>query len=386
VPELLMVLLGLAQRFLEDNLMLHVEGKAKGTILEVKEEKGIGMTCDIILHDGTLHVGDRIVIAGIDDAIITHVKGILKPPSIKEMRVETRFKGVDSISAAAGVKITAPHLEKVLAGSEFEAVEKEEDLKHFRERVRKEYEQIVIKTDEEGIVVKTDTLGSLEALINELKSTKVSIKKAEVGPVNKRDIIEANANKDELNRAILVFGVKVLPGVEEEASRYEVRLFRGDIIYNIMDDYLNWREDEERQREKQKVEALIKPVKIQLLKDFIFRRSKPAVVGVRVLAGDLKKGVKLLKEDGTPAGTVKSIQKGGDNLSSASEGEEIAVAIESVTIGRQLQGDEVLLIDIPERHAKIIERDLFDTLTDDVQDTFKELVELKRQENPFWGK
>ncbi len=386
VPELLMILLGLAQRFLEDNLRLHVGGKAKGTILEVKEEKGIGMTCDIILHDGTLHVGDKMVIAGIEDAIVTHVKGILKPPSIKEMRVESKFKGVSSISAAAGVKITAPHLENVLAGSEFEVVEKEEDINHFKERVRKEYEDIVIKTDEEGIVVKTDTLGSLEALINELKSSNVPIKKAEVGPVNKRDVVEANANKNELNKAILVFGVKVLPGVGEEASRYGVRFFRGDIIYNIMDEYLKWREEEERQREKQKVEALIKPAKIQLLKDFIFRRNKPAVIGVRIFAGELKKGVKLMQKDGSPAGTVKSIQKGGENVNSASEGEEVAVAIEGVTIGRQLQGDEELLIDIPEKHAKIIERDLLDTLTQDVQEVFKELVELKRQENPFWGK
>jgi len=386
VPELLMILLGLAQKFLEQQLRLHVEGKAKGTILEVKEEKGIGMTCDVILYDGRLQVNDRIAIAGIDDVIVTHIKGILKPRPAKEMRVESKFKPVKSVSAAAGVKITAPNLENVLAGSEFEEIESEEDIKEFRERIKKEYEEIAISTDEGGIVVKTDTVGSLEALINELKMSGVSIKKAEVGHVDKRDVIEASANKNELNKVVLAFNVKILPNVEEEAARYGVRIFQGEIIYAIIDDYIAWKEEGERLRERQKIEALIKPGKIKLLKDFIFRRSKPAVVGVRILAGELRKDVKLIKTDGTPAGVVKSIQKGGENINIAKENEEVAIAIDGVTIGRSLQGDEELLVDIPEKHAKVIERDLLDTISESVKRTFKEFIELKRKENPFWGK
>lgn len=386
VPELLMILLGLAQRFLEQQLRLHVEGKAKGTILEVKEEKGIGMTCDVILYDGKLQVNDRIAIAGVDDVIVTHIKGILKPRPAKEMRVESQFKPVKSVTAAAGIKITAPNLDNVLAGSEFEEIESEQDIEKFRERIRKEYEEIAILTDEEGIVVKTDTVGSLEALINELRMSEISIKKAEVGHVDKRDVIEASANTDELNKVILAFNVRILPNVEEEASRYGVRIFRGEIIYTIIDDYIEWREKEERLREKQKIEALIKPGKIRLLKDYIFRRSKPAVVGVRILAGELRKDVKLIKTDGTPAGIVRSIQKGGENINIAKENEEVAIAIDGVTIGRNLQGDEELLVDVPEKHAKIIERDLLENLGNNIKGAFKEFIELKRKENPFWGK
>ncbi|RLI80733.1 translation initiation factor IF-2, partial [Archaeoglobales archaeon] len=169
VPELLLVLVGLAQKYLEDNLRLHVSGKAKGTILEVKEEKGIGITCDVILYDGTLHVGDRIVISGKDDVIVTHIKGILKPRPSQEIRLESKFKSVKNVTAAAGIKITAANLEGVLAGSEFEVVESEKDIEEFKKRLSREYEEIEIKTDEEGVVLKTDTLGSLEALINELK-------------------------------------------------------------------------------------------------------------------------------------------------------------------------------------------------------------------------
>ncbi len=386
IPELLMILVGLAQRYLEKNLRLHVEGKARGTILEVKEEKGLGVTCDAILYDGTLKVGDKIAIAGKDDVIVTNVKAILKPPPVREMRVESRFSSVKSVTAAAGIKIVAPNLENVLAGSEFEAVESEEDIRAFRDRIRKEYEEIAIRTDEEGVVLKTDTLGSLEALINELKQQNIPIKKAEVGDVDKRDVVDASANRDELNRVVLAFNVKMLPGVEEEAKKYGVRIFSDQIIYSLLDNFVKWREEEKLARERQKVEALVKPAKIKLLKEYIFRRSKPAIIGIRVLAGELKRGVDLIKPDGSKAGSVRTMQKEGKNIATAKAGEEVAIAIEGVTIGRQLEGNEVLYVDVPERHAKIIERDLLDSLDEETRKAFLEFLEIKRKENPFWAK
>jgi len=386
IPELLMILVGLAQRYLEKNLRLHVEGRAKGTILEVKEEKGLGVTCDAILYDGTLRVGDRIVIAGKDDVIVTHVKAILKPRPAQEMRVESRFKSVSSVTAAAGIKIVAPNLESVLAGSEFEAIENEEDIKKFKERIKREYEEIAIRTDEEGIVLKTDTLGSLEAIINEIRRANVPIKKAEVGDVDRRDVVDASTNRDELNRVVLAFNVKMLPGVEEEARKYGVKIFSEKVIYALMDKFLKWREEERLARERQKIESLIKPAKIKLLKQYIFRRSKPAIIGVKILAGELKRNVDLIKSDGTYAGTVKSMQKEGKNISVAKEGDEVAIAIENVTIGRQLKGDEVLYVDVPERHAKVIERDLLNVFSEQTRVAFKEFLEIKRKENPFWAK
>jgi translation initiation factor 5B len=386
IPELLLVLVGLAQRYLEESLRLHVSGRAKGTILEVKEEKGIGITCDVILYDGTLNVGDKIVISARDDVIVTHVRGILKPRPSQEIRLESKFKSVKNVTAAAGIKLIAANLEGVLAGSEFEAIVSEKDVLDFKKRLSKEYEEIEIRTDEEGVVLKTDTIGSLEALINELKEAEIKIKRAEVGNIDKRDVIEASANKDELNKVILGFGVKALPGVEDEAAKYGIRIFTDDIIYNLIDGFLKWREDEQRAREKQKVEELIKPCKIKLLKDFIFRRSKPAVIGIRILAGELKRDVKLIKPDGTQAGVVRSMQKEGENVSVAKEGEELAISIDGVTIGRQLTGDEVLFVEIPERHARVLEKDMKELLSEEGKRTLEEFLELKRKENPFWGR
>ncbi len=386
IPELLMILVGLAQRYLEENLRLHVEGRARGTILEVKEEKGLGVTCDVILYDGTLRVGDQIAISSGKDIIVTHVRGILKPRPAREIRLESRFRSVESVTAAAGVKLVAPELENVMAGSEFEAIYSDKNLEEFRKRVREEYEEVAIKTDEEGVVLKTDTLGSLEALINELREAGVPIKKAEVGDIDKRDVVDASANSDDVNRLVLGFNVKTLPGIEEEAAKYGVRLFIAQIIYNLVENVVSWREETIRAREKKKVEALIKPAKIQLLKDFIFRRSKPAVVGVRVLAGELKRDVKLIKPDGSPAGTVRSIQKGGENIQVAKEGDEVAIAIDGVTIGRQLEGDEILYVDVPEKHARILARDMMDVLSEEAKKAFEEFLAIKRKNNSFWGR
>ncbi len=385
IPELLMLLVGLAQKYLEENLRLHVEGKAKGTILEVKEEKGLGITCDVILYDGTLRVGDTIAIAGRDDVIVTKVRGILKPRPAKEMRVESKFKGVKEVTAAAGIKLVAPKLENVVAGSEFEAVESEEDIEKFRERIKKEYEEITIRTDEEGVVLKTDTLGSLEALINEFKEKGIPIKKAEVGDIDKRDIVEASANRDELNRIVIGFNVKTLPGVEEEAEKYEVKLFIDSVIYSLIDRVTEWREKKRLEMERQKVESIIMPGKIKLLKNFIFRRSKPAIIGAKILAGEVKKGAKLIKPDGSVVGVVKSMKRENDFLNVAKEGDELAIAIDNAVIGRNLEGDEVLYVDIPERHARVIRRELYNSLSEETKKAFDEFLEIKRREKKTWG-
>ncbi|MCX8172242.1 MAG: translation initiation factor IF-2 [Archaeoglobaceae archaeon] len=386
IPELLMVLLGLAQKYLSNSLRLHVEGKAKGTILEIKEERGVGVTCDAIIYDGTLKVGDKIVIGGKDDVVITNVKAILKPPPAREMRMESKFIRVESITAAAGIKIVAPNLEKAIAGSEFEVVENDEDIEKFRERVKREYEEIAIKTEGEGIVLKTDTIGSLEAMINELRLHQIAIKKAEVGEVDKRDVVDVSTNKEEVNKAILAFNVKISSEAEEEAKKYGIKIFEGDIIYTIIENFLKWRDELKFTRERQRIEALIKPGKVKLLKDFIFRRSKPAIIGTRVLAGELRRGGELIRPDGSKVGEAKSMQKEGKNVAIAKAGEELAIAIEDVTIGRQLEGDEILYVDIPEKHAKIIEKELLNSFDEETKKAFLEYLQIKRKENPFWGK
>src|SRR3989344_967800 len=109
IPELLMVLVGLAQKYLEISLRLLVSGGAKGTVLELKETVGLGKTLDVIVYDGPLKKNDKIIIGGLEKPIKTRVKALLVPLPLKEMRdKKTKFMGVNEVVAATGVKISAP--------------------------------------------------------------------------------------------------------------------------------------------------------------------------------------------------------------------------------------------------------------------------------------
>jgi len=86
IAEMLMLLTGLAQKFLSDCLQCNVDGPAKGTILEVKEEIGLGVTLDVIIYDGKIKVNDIIVLGSTGEPIVTKVRALLEPNPHAEMR------------------------------------------------------------------------------------------------------------------------------------------------------------------------------------------------------------------------------------------------------------------------------------------------------------
>ncbi|RLF36234.1 MAG: translation initiation factor IF-2, partial [Thermoplasmata archaeon] len=110
IDELLMVLVGLAQKFLEENLSVE-KGPGKGTVLEVKEEVGLGTTIDSIIYSGVVRKNDTIAVGAKDRPVITKIKALLKPKPLDEIRdPRERFDMVDEVHAACGVKIAAPNL------------------------------------------------------------------------------------------------------------------------------------------------------------------------------------------------------------------------------------------------------------------------------------
>jgi translation initiation factor 5B len=385
VPDLLMVIMGLAQRFLENELKLHVDGPAMGTVLEVKEERGFGTTVDAVIYDGVIRVGDLVVLGGIKEPIVTKVRALLKPRPLREMRVESRFMNVEEAVAASGIKIVAPGLEGALAGSPLR-VAPEEGLEKVLEEIKFAIGEVRISTDLEGVIIKADTLGSLEALLGELRENKISVRKADVGDITKSDVMEAATMENEVYRCVIGFNVKVTQDAKEIASQEKVRIFTGNVIYNLVDEYVGWVEKLKSESEKRKLEIIARPAKIMILPGFVFRRSNPAIVGVRVLGGNLHNNSELMNEKGIKIGVVKGIQDRGENLSVAERGKEVAIAIDGPTVGRQIKEGEILYVDIPERHAKIIEQDLQEALEDHELEVFREVLKIKREKNPFWGR
>ncbi len=387
IAELLMVMIGLAQRYMEESLEFTVDGPGTGTILEVKEEKGLGLTLDLILYDGTIAVGDDIAVATQGGVVITKVRALLKPRPMKEILVEDRFERVKSVVAASGIKVTASNLEGAIAGSPVQVVVG--DPGPVIEKIRREMEEINVHLSPEGLVVKADTIGALEALSKELDNLNIGIMRAEVGPLSRHDVIEAETIKNPYYRVLLAFNTPVLPDAAElirDPSYSMVRLFEGRVIYKLVEDYVEWRDELKRKTEQQKFEQVVMPAKIRILPHCVFRQSNPAVVGVRVLGGTLRTGVNLVTRDGRRVGHLKSMQANQENIREAEAGAEVAVSIEGATVGRQINVEDDLLVDLPEKHVKVLEMEMLSHLPISTQEVLLEFTSMKRKGDPFWGK
>ena len=388
LPELIMVLVGLTQQFMKKQLQT-TDGPGKGSVLEVKEEPGLGLTLNTIIYDGTLRKDDLIVVGGKEKPVSTRVRAILVPKPLDEIRdPRDRFSSVDCVFAAAGVKIVASGLEGALAGAPLYVVPANEQIAEYAKLVTEEVGRIRIATEVAGVVIKADTLGSLEAIAEILKKNNVQIRIADVGDVSKRDIIEASVVKtrEPLLGVVLAFGVKTLPDAEQEAAVNDIRIFREPIIYNMIEQYLAWSRTKREAKTEEEFEKLTKPGKIQVIAGFIFRRAKPAIFGVEVAGGQIRPRYSLMRgEDCSDLGEVQQIQDKGKPVSEAKAGMQVAISMDAPIVGRHVFERDVLYVKVPEADAKALLSTYLDKLSNNDQEVLREYVEFMRKKMPFWG-
>ncbi|MCK5151061.1 MAG: translation initiation factor IF-2 [Candidatus Thorarchaeota archaeon] len=384
VPELLMVLSGLTQQFLAERLTIS-QGPARGAVLEIREETGLGLTLDIIIYDGVLNKTDTIVVGGLDDVVVAKIRALMQPKPLDEIRdPKEKFTPVNQVHAAAGVKIVAPDLEGAVAGAPVYAVSDPAKLDEIKQRVKDEVSSIRIQTDTSGIVLKTDTLGSLEAVSQFLLERKVPVRTADVGPIVKRDVIEATAagDTDPLNAVILGFNVKYGPDIEDLAAEYGVEVFLNEVIYRLYDDYNAWIMVKREQVKAESLSSIIRPGKIEIIPQYIFRQSKPAVVGVNV-HGVIKPRIGLMTADNKRVGTILQIQDRSVNIDEATTGMEVAVSIRGPTVGRQIKDDDVLYVDMLDSQILAIRKKFMGDLTQPELEVYDEIVQIKRNAGRF---
>jgi translation initiation factor 5B len=368
VAELLMVLAGLSQQFLKKRL--EVSDVGRGTVLEVKEVKGFGITIDVILYDGSIRKSDYLVIGG-KEPTVTKIKALLKPRHLQELRVEKQFESADEVVAAAGIKIAAPDLENVIAGSPIIAVRNEKEIEKARQAVQKEVEEVQFTKQIEGVVLKADTLGSLEAMIKLLTEEGIPIRKAEVGHVTKQDVVELENVRDELRKVVLAFNVKTLEEAQTFAKDLKIEIFQSNIIYRLIDGYKEWCFKKKEREIQEKLERVARPAQIKILKGFVFRVSNPAIFGVEVQKGLLKSGITVKREDGKVIGKIKEIQREGQVIKEAKAGDKVAVSMEEPTVGRQIKEGDVLLSALTDNDKKTL-KEVFDKLTESEKELLKE--------------
>jgi translation initiation factor 5B len=388
LPDLLAVMMGLSQRYMKGEMAIDVEGPGVGTVLEVKEEKGFGTTLDVVLYDGTLRNDDRIVVGGTEGSVVTTVRALLQPKPLSEIRTESRFDRVEEVKAAAGIKIAAPDLGGAMAGAPLRVV-RNRDLEAVIAEVQAELADIAVSTEEEGVVVKADTLGSLEAMADALEEAEVPIMRAEVGDVAPRDVSVASTAGEGTHQVILGFSVDVLADAADAAKQDGVEVFHHDVIYQLIEDYEEHVESIERAQQEQVLDNITRPARFQILQDHTFRQSDPAVVGVEVMAGTIKRNSNVGKFQGSETervGHMKGIQDQGEDVDEARAGERVAVSIDGPTVGRGIEEGDELWIELPEKHAKILEQELSEDIPADELEALTAYLEKRRKKDPFWGK
>ncbi len=381
LAEILMVLSALAQKFLENNLHFSVDGPAKATILEVKEEQGLGKTMDVILYNGTLRVNDPIVIGGLDKPIVTRVRALFEPAPLSEMRdKKSQYTSVKQAVAATGVKISCPDLDKVLSGMPILSFVKGEE-EAAKEHVQATIEEANVQTEKEGIVIKADNIGSLEALSVLLREQNIPIRKASVGPISKKDVADAESGygQEPLHSVILGFNIK------QEPSSKKVKIITSGIIYDLIDQYDAWKKEEEQKLIAEKLQGLTKPAKMEILQNCIFRQSNPCVAGVEILQGTLTTNTSLIKASGDKASYVKEIQLNKKNVTTIDKGEQVAISIPNITGGRQVHEGDILYTDISPIEYREFKK-YSNLLSPEEKELLKEIAEIKRKQDPIWGK
>ena len=374
IQDILMMLAGLSQRYLEKEIS-RVNGEARGTIIEVKIESSVGTTLDTILYQGALKTGDVIAINTKEGPKLTRVKALL----VNSTSGEKGLKEKRIVSAAAGVRILISDKYEVIAGSPLIAVTAAPEAA-FLEIEKESRTNIDLSTH--GITVKAEALGSLEAIAYELSQRNILIRSATIGDITRRDATDVATLNDPMERLIIGFNVTVTDDAREAVLSTDVGILVGNIIYSLMDQAEKWLKDRETQiREARKQEKSM-PAKITIMPENIFRATKPVIVGVHIEGGSIKVGDKLIKSDGRYGGSIKSIRDGELSKKFAEAPSEVAVAIDGVTLNRQIFPGETLYVDIPESVVKELRESNADAATMSAMD---ETIKIKRKENIFWG-
>ena len=387
IPELLSVLVGLTQQYLQKRLNQE-EKDPRGIVLEVKDEVGLGQTANIILIDGSIKKDDSIVVAKRDGVIVTKPKALLLPKALDEMRdPRDKFKPTPQVDAAAGLKIASPDLEGVLPGSTLYVARNDAEITKYTNLIESEMKSMFVDTETNGIILKCDTIGSLEAIVEMLKRSQVPVAKADIGPVNRRDVIEAKAikEKDRHLGVVLAFNVKVLPDAKEESEISHIKIFEDKVIYSLIDNYNGWVEEDTAHEEDAIFSELTPVSKFTFIKGMVFRNNNPAVFGIRVDVGTLKHKIPFMNCDGRKIGNIHQLQHDKKTVSSAKTGDEVACSVQDVTIGRQIFEEEVFYTFPPSHEAKQLLNKFMHKLSAEEQEVLNEIVEIQRKKEAAYA-
>jgi translation initiation factor 5B len=371
IPDLLMLCQYLTQTRMSENLA--AKDELQCTVLEVKVEEGTGVTLDVILVNGSLHVNDTIVVAGLNGPIVTKIRALLTPEPLHELRVHSQYIHHDVIHAAMGCKVAAPNLDGAVAGSELFVANTEDEVDNCMERVTADVAKTLkqVDTSGEGVLVQASTLGSLEALICHMSRGDVNMKISQlaIGPVHKKDImaIARMADRAPQYAVVLAFNVPVTPEARAAAAENKVTIFEAEIIYNLTDAYARFLADLKKRDVAAARAKVTWPAQVKVTD--IFRRQKPMIIGVKVLVGHLKKGTPLqvAVDRGVLVGSVEGLKVNDADVDDAPAGSDASIALkgaaQTLTAGKDFKVDDILISRITRTDIDLLKQFFQDEMT-----------------------
>lgn len=373
VPDLLWLLLELTQKRMSKQLMYL--SKVEATILEVKVVEGFGYTIDVVLSNGILREGDRVVLCGLNGPIATNIRALLTPPPSRELRIKSEYVHHKEVKAALGVKIAANDLEKAVAGSRLLVIGEDDDEEELMEEVMDDLTGLLDSVDKsgKGVVVQASTLGSLEALLDFLKDMKIPVMSIGLGPVFKRDVMKATTMLEKAPElaVMLCFDVKVDKEAEQYAEEQKVKIFNADIIYHLFDAFSAYQLKLLEERRKEYMEYAVMPCVLKTIQ--VINKRNPMIIGVDVLEGAVKIGTPICAVRRDPAtnqpsvlvlGKVTSLEVNHKSVDSCKKGQTAAgtaMRLENPSSAQPVWGRHV---DETDNLYSLITRRSIDTLKD----------------------
>ncbi|HUH82937.1 MAG TPA: translation initiation factor IF-2, partial [Nitrososphaerales archaeon] len=261
----------------------------------------------------------------------------------------------------------------------------EKQFQELKLEMEKELSNIVVRTDNMGVIVKAGSIGGLEALLRMLEERGIPVREADIGDISKNDIVDAQVvgDHDPYLGAILAFDSRVLPEAKDYVGSNPV--FLSSIIYEVIDNYVNWATAKKESDEKAALSNLTRPCKLKVVPGTFFRRNDPAVFGVEIVAGRLRPKVRLMSADGVELGTVEQIQDQGKVLTEAKEGDKVAISVDGPTLGRQVKENDTIFT-MPRSHeAKLLRTKLLGSLNPKEADVLNEIISIKSPADPLFG-
>jgi translation initiation factor 5B len=371
LAESILFLTVLSQKFLGKKITIDENDYMQGAVLEVGELNGIGATADVIVYQGSLKVKDEIVFPTRCGLQTSKIKMMLKPNFMTAVDKKGAFDKIEGISAAAGIKIVAPEIDKCLPGAVIVSANDKEAIENLK---TKSYSCFMKGCT--GAFVKADTLGSLEALQKLLEKDGICIANSDIGEFTNKDLTELKIlnEKDKLQGVLFLFNVKISTEFEDETKKLQIPIFKNNIIYKLIEDYQDWLGKTKKTDKDKLLKEIIYPCKFKILPNFIFRSSKPAVVGVKILDGRLICGAKV-SLNGNNIGEIEGIQTDGKQVEIANKDQEVAVSIKEATYLKDFKEGDVLEVSL---NLDLISK--LELLEGDLSNSELEMIEEIKQE------